>query len=573
MMRRALIFLFVCGTLGTAVGRGLGAVTPMPGRQRSAPPAPTDVRRRPADPDRPVVRVPSVVRVGLAGPAGYAVRVIPLEEYVAGVLTGEAARDSDPAVLQALAIAARTYALQNLRRHDAEGFDVCDETHCQVLRRPAPATTAAADRTAGRVLTFRGALATVYYSASCGGHTQVPSAVWTGAEDLPYLPSRPEVGCGGDPVWNADVRAADIERTLRDAGFTGSLRRIRVLARDKSGRVSRLGLDGMQPSFIAGPDLRMSLGPTQIKSTLFDVHDQGERYVFVGRGYGHGVGMCVIGATRLAARGESAEALLLRYYPGTIIGMIETSGVSPLAADASVRGVPASPPSAGAPTGAGAGSGSANGATANGRRGSAATTSGAGAAGLSTTASAGTPGIGTSASGPSAAVGEVSDLDRLNAERRDLDALVASARAQLTTRLGLQASSTLSVLVHGSDQSYERATGRHWFTLGTVVGGTIHLMPTDQLRQRGVLERVIRREVAHALVDPYLSQRPQWVRDGAALHYADLDAEDAELRHPCPTDIELLQPLSAGALAQAYANARGCFARQVNRGRAWRDVR
>jgi hypothetical protein len=129
------------------------------------------------------------------------------------------------------------------------------------------------------------------------------------------------------------------------------------------------------------------------------------------------------------------------------------------------------------------------------------------------------------------------------------------------------------VLVHASDQSYERATSRHWFTFGAAIGGTIHLMPTDQLRQRGVLERVIRREVVHALADPHLSQRPQWVRDGAALYYADPDAPDGELRTPCPADVDLLQPVSAGALAQAYATARRCFARQVSRGRSWRDVR
>lgn len=571
MTARALILLVACGAIAAVAGRGLQGATPPAAGQRGAP-APTDARARSADPDRPVIRVPPVVRVGVAGAGGYSLRVVPLEEYVAGVLTGEAARDSDPAVLQALAIAVRTYALHNLRRHEVEGFDVCDETHCQVLRRPTPATTAAAERTVGRVLTFRGALATVYYSASCGGHTQLPSAVWSGAEDPSYLPSRPDVGCAGDPVWTADVRVADIERTLRGAGFTGSLKRIRVLARDKSGRVSRLGLDGLRPSSIAGPDLRMALGPTQIKSTIFDVHDQGERYAFIGRGYGHGVGMCVIGATRLAARGESAEALLARYYPGTNLGVVDTTGQSPPPVVATTN-APANPAVAqtgtiatGAtttPGGAGNGSG----------RVAAVGPAGTVPAVAAAAASAGMPALDANARGSPAAASDAATLDRATAERRDLDALVAAARSQLATRLGLQTSPTLSVLVHANDQSYERATGRHWFTFGTVVGGTIHLMPTDQLRQRGVLERVIRREVVHALVDGHLSQRPQWVRDGAALYFADPDVADAEPRNPCPADVELLQPVSAGALAQAYANARRCFARQASRGRSWRDVR
>ena len=288
-------------------------------------------RSRPTAPwSRPVVSAPSVIRVGVAGPRGYAIRSIEIEEYVAGVLTGEAARDSDPAVLQALAVAIRTYTLKNLHRHQAEGFDVCDETHCQVLRRPTAASTAAATRTAGQVLTWRGALAVVYYSASCGGYSQIPSAVWPGAEDPPYLPARPDDGCAGAPEWNAAMRTQDIERTLKNAGFRGSLKRITVAARDRTGRVTRLTLDGMRPSTIGGPELRMALGPTQVKSTAFDVDRQADAHAFSGHGYGHGVGMCVIGATRLASRGETASQLLARYYPGTVIGTTTGSSGTPV---------------------------------------------------------------------------------------------------------------------------------------------------------------------------------------------------------------------------------------------------
>ena len=66
---------------------------------------------------------------------GYSVSELPMETYVARVLAGEAVRDSQPAALEALAITIRTFALANRGRHRADGFDLCDQTHCQVLRR------------------------------------------------------------------------------------------------------------------------------------------------------------------------------------------------------------------------------------------------------------------------------------------------------------------------------------------------------------------------------------------------------------------------------------------------------
>ena len=98
---------------------------------------------------------------------------MPLETYVARVLAGEAARGSGPAALEALAITIRTFALANRGRHRADGFDLCDLTHCQVVRTATAATEQAARATAGSVLLYRGAPAQVFYTASCGGRTGI----------------------------------------------------------------------------------------------------------------------------------------------------------------------------------------------------------------------------------------------------------------------------------------------------------------------------------------------------------------------------------------------------------------
>ncbi len=262
------------------------------------------------------------LRVGFLRPeGGYWVETLPLEAYVARVLAGESLRGSLPAALDALAITVRTVALANRGRHRADGFDLCDQTHCQVLRAATLATERAARATASRLL-LRGALpATVYFSASCGGHTELPSAVWPGAEDPPYMPSRPDAACEGAPAWTADLREVDLLRALWTAGYRGPrLRELRIAARNASGRAARLHLDGLQPDDITGQDLRLAVGRTlgwqYLKSTAFVLGRDRDTYRFNGHGSGHGVGLCVVGSARLAEHGESAERILAHYFPG-----------------------------------------------------------------------------------------------------------------------------------------------------------------------------------------------------------------------------------------------------------------
>jgi stage II sporulation protein D len=271
------------------------------------------------------------IRIGSARPGGgYTVSTLPLETYIARVLTGEALPDSPPAAFEALAIAVRTYTLANRGRHAADGFDLCDETHCQVMRTATAATERAAAATAGRALLWSGGPATIYYSASCGGRTEIPSEVWPGAEDPPFLPSQLDDGCGGAPVWTTQLAPDDLLRALRASGFRGSkLKDLRVLTRNSSGRVARLRLEGMQPDEISGQDLRAAVGRTlgwqHLKSTAFDLKREADGYRFNGHGSGHGVGMCVIGATRLAGHGEDASAILRRYYPGLSIAVADAA--------------------------------------------------------------------------------------------------------------------------------------------------------------------------------------------------------------------------------------------------------
>jgi SpoIID/LytB domain protein len=502
---------------------------------------------------------PVELRIGFARPGGgYTMTTMPLDTYVARVLAGEAARDSPPAALEALAITVRTYALANRDRHRADGFDLCDDTHCQVVRAATSVTDRAARATAGQILTRNGVVASVYYGASCGGRTEMPSNVWPRADDPPYLPSADDDACAGAPAWTAELSDGDLLRAFHASGFRGDrLRDMRVLSRNQSGRVARLKLDGLVPDEVSGQDLRVAVGRTlgwqYVKSTLFDLRRQDGTYRFAGHGSGHGVGLCVIGSVNLAARGASAASILGRYFPGTTITAVgprlppNPPRLEPAPNPPRLEPAPSTPrptpaPSSPRPTPA----------------------------------------------SPDIVSREPSDLllslpDGDEGERKAIAQLTARARDDLARTLGVMPPARMTVRFHPTTDDYERATSQPWFTSGAVVSAEVHLLPLAVLRERGVLERTVRHELVHLMADAILDRRPAWVREGAAIYFAGEPAIPGEAapRGPaatvpqggCPSDAELLQPVSVGALTSAYARARACFARQIEAGRSWRDVR
>ena len=152
--------------------------------------------------------------------------------------------------------------------------------------------------------------------------------------------------CAGEPGWASELRADQIERVLRAEAYRGQLRGLRVLQRDASGRVSRLGVEGFTPDEISGNDFRMAIGRSAgwqlIKSTAFDVERTGSGYRFQGRGFGHGVGLCVIGAGNRAASGATADAILRFYFPTLQVGAAPRSA-NTAATNAVAAAAPAPP--------------------------------------------------------------------------------------------------------------------------------------------------------------------------------------------------------------------------------------
>jgi stage II sporulation protein D len=253
--------------------------------------------------------------VVLGAAAGGRIDDVPLELYVARVLAGEGEPNAPDATQQALAVAIRTYALFNIGRHQRDGYDLCDAVHCQVPRAATANSRRAAMATAGRILTYRGAPAEIYYSASCGGRSEVGAEVWPTAT-VPYLRSIKDDVHDDDVPWTLERSLPEVQAVLERDGFTGRLKNVQVGSRNKSGRAAVVKLSGMRPDRMRGEQFRAAIGTTVLRSTAFSVKKTDDTLRFTGRGYGHGVGMCVIGAGRRARRGETMTEILNTYYPG-----------------------------------------------------------------------------------------------------------------------------------------------------------------------------------------------------------------------------------------------------------------
>ena len=259
---------------------------------------------------------------------------IPIESYVERVVASES-DDADSATsLAALAIVVRTFALHQTHGH--ADYDLCDSSHCQLVRWNASSARltmarAAALATAGETLWFHGRLALAYFGKDCGGYTASPAEIWPGAHPLPYLPARPDTYCtrGGGQEWASEITFSDLTAALATHGLARpGWHGIIIAQRGPSGRAVTLRADS---TAIRAEQFRLavgeSLGWNRLPSTWFEVFRQGDRFLFHGRGWGNGVGLCQRGAAVMAVEGHSTVQILDQYFPGAVAADEATGSV------------------------------------------------------------------------------------------------------------------------------------------------------------------------------------------------------------------------------------------------------
>jgi len=252
-----------------------------------------------------------------------AVAVVPLEEYVAAVLSREAAERFHPEALAALAVAVRTYAVAAAAKPRNAAYDVGGSVEDQVfdgMDGVAAGFREAADRTRGLVVRYRGELARTVYHSTCGGRTEDAGSAW-GGKDIPYLRAQFCVDCADSPVYRWEYRMSEAEgrRVAKALGILpGKDLRIAVTGRTPTGRASRVRISsGGVSRELQAAEFRKAAGYAKVRSLKIEIVPVAGGWRVTGEGWGHGVGLCQFGANGMARRGAGFREILARYYPGT----------------------------------------------------------------------------------------------------------------------------------------------------------------------------------------------------------------------------------------------------------------
>jgi len=253
---------------------------------------------------------------------------LPLEEYLAGAVKAEAGDKMPLEMLKAQAIVARTYAAYHRQLNAGKPYHLVASTaHQQYVGRVAADSPvwAAVRETEGQVLLLHGVLFPAFYHTDSGGHTEDPRAVF-GTANMPALkPVRVDFpSASPHHEWRLDVPLAELGSLLLKGGISiGRIVAIEVLERSSSLRVSYIAIRGLKGSAtLRGNDLRRLIGYDTLKSTLFAVAVTGSVARFVGRGYGHGVGLDQWRAKTMADLGYDARQILEYYYPGAVLSSL-----------------------------------------------------------------------------------------------------------------------------------------------------------------------------------------------------------------------------------------------------------
>lgn len=279
-----------------------------------------------------------------------AVNRIGIEDYLLSVISSEMKASASLELLKAHAIISRSWVMTNMHTH--EHYDVCADDHCQryqgLRQNIGEGVRKAVEQTWGQVITYDGKICDARYSKCCGGVTEAFSTCWEDI-DVPYLVSLDDRPAdGGDPYCKTDdttilsqvlndydletrdfyeweqryttAELSDLAHRRTGIDF-GEITDLRPLERGGSGRIKYIEIAGTKETRTIGKELaiRHALSESHLKSSAFEVEHTADGFVLRGKGWGHGVGLCQIGAAVMAFRGIGHAEILQHYYPGTKI--------------------------------------------------------------------------------------------------------------------------------------------------------------------------------------------------------------------------------------------------------------
>lgn len=306
-----------------------------------------------------------------------AVNTLPIEDYLVSVISSEMSATASLEFLKAAAVISRSWVKRQILNKDLKDikdlrdfkdtkntlitwqdhedhtlYDVCADDHCQryqgITKASNPNVQRAVEETRGEVLTYDGEICDCRFSKCCGGKMEEFATCWQD-KDMPYLQALedqdPEDGtilCDTHDKtilaqvlndydqetidfyrWTVTYTQAELSNLLcRKLGRDfGQVLELQPIKRGKSGRIYQLLIRGTKDSLVIGKELtiRSALSESHLYSSAFDVEQYGETFTLHGRGWGHGVGLCQIGAAVMGAKGYNYREILAHYYPNTQI--------------------------------------------------------------------------------------------------------------------------------------------------------------------------------------------------------------------------------------------------------------
>ncbi|MBU4485533.1 MAG: SpoIID/LytB domain-containing protein, partial [Candidatus Delongbacteria bacterium] len=277
--------------------------------------------------------------------------------------------DNNIEMLKAQTVAARSTVLATMGKHHfGEGFDLCADDHCQCYQgtgKISEHSKKVTEETNGEVLIFDSSFVDARYSKICGGITERYSSCWEDM-DFPYLVSFYDNGnssevsniyndaqaenlirdknfdcfcntkkyklpeslkfCNDLFRWEAEISLAEISQNMSDKFGYGleNVLDLKILSRGYSGRIVKLEVIGSKGNHIISKELniRRLLSKTHLPSSAFILEKTKKGFNIIGAGWGHGVGLCQIGAQVMGDSGYGYKEILKHYYRGAILKKI-----------------------------------------------------------------------------------------------------------------------------------------------------------------------------------------------------------------------------------------------------------
>ncbi|MCX7794602.1 MAG: SpoIID/LytB domain-containing protein [Thermodesulfovibrionales bacterium] len=247
----------------------------------------------------------------------YFINIIPLEEYVKGVVAAESGRDWPLEAYKVQAVIARTYALYHMKKNREMAYHVTSGVLHQVFKNGPydERVVKAVEETEGEILIFNGEPIEAFYHSTSTGFTEAPEEVFS--RNYPYIrPVKVTARLSPYETWQRSISIKDIERVTELYG----IKDIFILSRTSTGRARELGIrtdSGLK--ILKATELRRLLGWQTLPSTGFELRREGDFIIFSGRGYGHGVGLSQWSSLDMVLEGKSYREVLQYFYPGTEI--------------------------------------------------------------------------------------------------------------------------------------------------------------------------------------------------------------------------------------------------------------